>query len=794
MSIKSYLFYMKKYPVCLLLIISCIFQIKAQTTIPSSTNFNSNWEFVKDIDTTNSGKLLSTVSTVKVNWEKVSLPHTAHIEPVEKVKEQWQGTCFYRKFFTVSAINKGKHIALQFDAAMHEADVYLNGKQIYKHLGGFLPFYMDISDDVLLGKQNCILVKLNNQDNAIIPPAKPIKDLDFNYYGGIYRNAWLIIKNKIHISNAVQAGRVAGGGVLVHDEQVSEKSATLLIKTDVNNDFVSEKKARVKIILTDKSGKIIAASLSDEQLLHPNNFASFSQKLNVNNPRLWSPDHPDLYSVEVQVLQDGKAVDGQSFKTGIKTYKFEAGGFYLNSKKMAIVGTNRHQEYPYIGYALSDNAQYRDALKIKEAGFNFVRCSHYPPSPAYLDACDELGILVMDAIPGWQFFGGDDFQKNSFQNIHDMIHRDRNHAAIVLWEASLNETDMSETYMDAANKIVHQELPFKDVFTTGWKDYAFDVFNPARQHLKAPDYWKKYDKNKPLLIAEYGDWEYYAQNAGFNQTEYQNLTKEEKSSRQIRGNGQERLLQQALNFQEAHNDNFNGRIVGDVNWLMFDYKRGYATDLETSGIMDIFRIPKFSYYFFQSQRNVQESGPMLFIANYWNDATDTTVKVYSNCNEVELKLNGNTVARQKPDTGKNTNNLAHPPFTFHVQHYEPGTLQAIGYINGKNVVASKSTTPGKPYKIVLKADYSGKPFKAGCKDAVFVYAYVVDKQGITVRDATNLVQFSVTGEANIVGDKTYKAEAGIAPVLIMGGNKAGNITLKANAGNLIAGELSMVLK
>jgi beta-galactosidase len=784
---------MKKLLLCILLIIGCLIKTKAQLKTPSTTGFNANWEFVKDIDTTNSAQLLSNTSTPKINWEKISLPHTAHIEPVKKVIEQWQGTCFYRKYFTVPTANKGKHIAVKFDAAMHEADVYLNGKHVYKHLGGFLPFYIDISDHVLFGKSNCILVKLNNQDNPDIPPAKPIKDLDYNYYGGIYRNAWLIIKNKIYINDAVQAGHENGGGILLHDEEVSDKLARVVVKTEVNNDFDRQKTVSVKISLTDKTGKTVATSLTGKQLLKANSFGSFTQNLTVNDPKLWSPTHPDLYNVLVQVLENGKTIDEQKFNTGIKTIKFEASGFYLNSEKFKIVGTNRHQEYPYIGYALSDNAQYRDAWKIKNAGYNFVRCSHYPPSPAFLDACDELGILVMDAIPGWQFFGGHTFQENSFQNIHDMIRRDRNHAAIVLWEASLNETDMSKPYMDTANNIVHRELPFKDVFSTGWEDYAFDVFNPARQHLKAPDYWKKYNKNKPLLIAEYGDWEYYAQNAGFNQTEYQNLTKEEKSSRQVRGYGQERLLQQALNYQEAHNDNFNGNIVGDVNWLIFDYKRGYATDLEMSGVMDIFRIPKFAYYFYESQRNVDESQPMLFIANYWNDPTDTAVKIYSNCDEVELKLNGTLIARQKPDTGINTNNLKHPPFTFKVAKYQPGSLQATGYINGRKMITSTSAKPGKPYKIVLKADYSGKPFKAGANDVLFIYAYVTDKNGITVSDATNLLKFSVNGSAKIIGDKTGNAEAGITPALIMGMDKPGKVLIKVTGDQLVSGNLSVIL-
>jgi beta-galactosidase len=786
---------MKKYPLCLLLVLVAILKLNAQNINTSTTNFNKGWQFVKDIDTTKSINSLSATTPGTIKWTDVSLPHTAHIEPVNKVVEQWQGTCYYRKSFIIPAADKGKHIAIQFDGAMHEADVFLNGKHIYKHLGGFLPFYIDISNSAKIGSANIILIKLNNQDSKVIPPAKPMKDLDFNYYGGIYRNVYLIVKDKLHISNAVQASRVAGGGILLHDEDVSDASARIVVKTDIDNDNHLPQKANVKITLLDDKGVSVASVISPNLTINANSFGAAEQSLTVTDPKLWSPANPYLYHLKVQVLHNEQVVDEQNIRTGIKTIRFAADGFYLNNKKFVIRGTNRHQEYPYIGYALSDNAQYRDAYKIKSAGFNFVRCSHYPPSPAYLDACDELGIMVMDATPGWQYFGNAEFQANSYQNIRDMIRRDRNHTSVVLWEASLNETDMSKAYMDSASRIVHYELPFKEVFSTGWEDYAYDVFNPARQHLKAPDYWKKYSKDKPLLLAEYGDWEYYAQNAGFNQTEYKNLTKEEKSSRQVRGDGQERLLQQALNFQEAHNDNLNGRIVGDVNWLMFDYKRGYATDLETSGIMDIFRVPKFSYYFYQSQLDAAQSKPMAFIASYWNDTEDKTVKVYSNCDEVELKLNGNVIARQKPDTGRNANNLNHPPFTFHVPSYTEGTLQATGYIAGKSTVTTSVSTPGKPYKIILKADYSGKRLKAGSKDAIFIYAYVQDKDGNTVPDAANIIKFSVDGgPGEVIGNKLHMAEAGISSSLIMGGDKPGNILVKATSDGLILGTLSLPLQ
>src|SRR5580658_11160622 len=181
--------------------------------------FNSEWQFVKGGDTVFSKDLLIKNSNIK--WEKISLPHTANIEPVQKVGQQWQGICFYRKFFSVPLRSKGKHIAVQFDGAMQKADVYLNGKHIFQHLGGYLPFYIDLSNDIKFGVENSILVILDNRDNPLIPPGKPLKDLDFNYYSGIYRNAWLITKEKLYITNPIAANNKAGGGVFIHYENVS---------------------------------------------------------------------------------------------------------------------------------------------------------------------------------------------------------------------------------------------------------------------------------------------------------------------------------------------------------------------------------------------------------------------------------------------------------------------------------------------------------------------------------------------------------------------------------------------
>jgi beta-galactosidase len=235
---------MKNFAFSLLLAVLSVLQLKAQVV-----NFDKDWEFVKDIDTSTAIGVLGSPQPNNIQWSEVSLPHTAHIEPVQKVVEQWQGTCYYRKFFVVPSTDKGKTIAVRFDGAMHEADVFLNGKRIYKHLGGFLPFYIDLTKDIKIGQKNCLLVKLNNQDNPEIPPGKPIKDLDFNYYGGLYRNAWLIVKNKVHISDAVAAGRPAAGGVLLHDEDVSETTAKIIVSTDIDNDDNEGKTTQIELAL-----------------------------------------------------------------------------------------------------------------------------------------------------------------------------------------------------------------------------------------------------------------------------------------------------------------------------------------------------------------------------------------------------------------------------------------------------------------------------------------------------------------------------------------------------------------
>ena len=755
----------------------------------TTVNFNHNWQFARGIDTTITSDYYRRESEIK--WENISLPHTAHIEPLVISEQQWQGTAFYRKFFEIAQEDSTKYIAVKFGAAMHKADIYLNGKKITTHKGGYLPFVVDISDKVTFDSENVLLVKLNNEDDPVIPPGKPIDKLDFNYFSGLYRNAYLLVDNKLHISDPIAADRISAGGVRVHYTNVSDSSATVHIQTDVANFYHHNRTASVKITLQDEEGKDIAEHKSEAVSIPGDSSGIVHQQLQVDNPELWSPDHPSLYTLTVELGYNGEIIDTQETRIGIRTIAFdEENGFILNGKKIQLRGTNRHQSYPYIGYALSDNAQYRDAYKIKQAGFNFIRTAHYPPSPAFLEACDELGILFMDAIPGWQFFGNEEFKHLSYRNIREMIRRDRNHPSVVIWEASLNESGMDEPFMARANKIVHEELPYEGVYSSGWIDDAYDIFIPARQHGKPPSYWNNYANDKPIFIAEYGDWEYYAQNAGFNQQDYEDLQTEERNSRQLRSNGQKRLAQQAINFQEAHNSNLQGPAFGDANWVMYDYNRGYAPDIEASGIRDIFRIPKFAYYFYQSQAGPKTVGngefgkPMAYIANFWSDSTFKKVQVYGNTEEVELFLNGEFIARQRPDSGRMSSHLNHPPFTFEVNAFEPGTLRAVGYIGDKPAAEHMQVTPGEPAALQLDIDYSGRGLEFSTKDVVFVYASIVDENNVRVPDADQSVRFSVEGNAQFIGQNPINAEAGIATILLQAGDERSPITVRAQAAEL----------
>jgi beta-galactosidase len=542
---------------------------------------------------------------------------------------------------------------------------------------------------------------------------------------------------------------------------VSADAATVRVQVHVRNDGPAARTFRVRGVLEDGDRRAAADAISDPVRLGAGEDRDVVLDLRVVSPALWSPARPHRCPLRAEVIEDGVVVDEELTNIGIRRIGISAAGFTINGERMFLRGTNRHQEYPYVGYALSDAAQYRDALKIKQAGFDYIRLSHYPHAPAFMDACDELGLVVMDCIPGWQFFNRSDaaFTELQYENCRRMIRRDRNHPCVILWEVSLNETDMPAEFIRRTHAIAHEEYPGDQCYTCGWTE-GYDVFIQARQHGGCREV-----KGRACVVSEYGDWEYYAQNAGLQQEGWKDLAPDDANSRQLRWHGERALLQQATNFQEAHNDNRKTIAFADGLWVMFDYNRGYAPDIESSGCMDIFRLPKLSHAFFRSQRPPAD-GPMVFIASHWTAASPLPVRVFSNCDEVALTLNGRVVDRRGPDTDRLSTHLAQPPFSFALGRFEPGTLEAVGYIGRRAVTRHTVRTPGSVARLDLRVDEASRPFAADGKDVAFLHAELRDASGTLVADAWENVFFGATGDVTLVGANPFSAEAGIASIVV----------------------------
>lgn len=759
-------------------------------------NFNGGWQFHRFERETDE---VSADKVPEAQWQAVTLPHTARIEP-RIVNDQWQGIALYRKAFNADPAWRGKRVWLRFEGAMNIACVSVNGNEksttakdggsagdarsnCEPHLGGYLPFVVDLSERLRFDAPNIVTVWLDNRDNAVTGP-KAMHVLDFNMYGGLYRDATLIVKEPLHITDEMLANQVAGGGVFVTYPEVSRERAKVAVKTQVRNEGGAPATFRVIQTLW-REGKKAAFSTSQPLVLNQGSSVDVNVSVQVAQPALWSPNSPALYDLISAVEVDGKVIDQRKTRIGIRRVEFDGAKLEINGKPMFLRGVNRHQEYPYVGYAISRAADYRDARRIKEAGFDLVRLSHYPHSPYFMAAADELGLVLLNSVLGWQFYNDDPrFEQQVVRTCRDLVRRDRNHPSSILWECSLNETQMPKALVQEFHRAVHEEYPGDQAFSAGWQNDGYDIYIQARQH-RVQHY---VPPDRPYLVSEYGDWEYYALNAGFNQQAWANLQPDARTSRQLLSAGEARLLQQATNNQEAHNDNFNTPAFADAYWAMFDYNRGYADDLEASGPMTLERVPKFNYYFFRTQRDADQTSPLytagaeVFIASYWQPDSSTDVRVYGNVDEVELLLNGRSVARQRPDSDRMSNHLRHPPFTFKLGKFTPGGLEAVGYIGGRSVARHRVTTPAAIERIQIEFDNAGVCTDSERPDQIFVRARVVDSNGTTVPVSGREIEFSASGRFTIVGSTKLMTEAGIATALVQVSPGAGEANVSASSG------------
>lgn len=754
-------------------------------------NFNPGWRFHKG-DVAGAEALNFDDSA----WQVVSTPHTVELEPAEASGgRNYQGIAWYRKHFVVPAAMQGQLVTVYFEAIMGKQEVFLNGKLVRKHAGGYLPFSVNLTDYGIKAGDKCVLaVMTDNSNDKNYPPGKPQYTLDFAYHGGIYRDVWLIGKSDVSITDALEANKVAGGGVFVHFDQISEKKAQVFVDTEVKNSGTARRVVTVETTLTDASGKKVKQT-SSRVMLNVGESVTVKQKMQVSNPHLWSPDSPYLYRVESRVTEGKLALDGGVTRVGIRKAEFkDKDGFWLNGKPFGqLVGANRHQDFAYVGNALPNSQQWRDAKRLRDAGCRIVRVAHYPQDPSFMDACDELGIFVIVATPGWQYWNKDpEFARLVHENTRMMIRRDRNHASVLMWEPILNETRYPLDFALEALQITKDEYPYPgrpvaaaDVHSEGVKEHydvvygwpGDDVKGVARQCIFTREFGENVD-----------DW--YAHN---------------NNNRASRSWGERPMLVQALSLAKSYDEMYqtNGQFIGGAQWHPFDHQRGYHPDPYWGGIFDAFRQPKYAYYMFRSQtaadlnHSLAESGPMVYIAHEMSQFSDKDVVVFSNCDSVRLSIYDGTRSWTKPVVHAK-GHMPNAPVVFenvwdfweargysYVQkNWQKVNLVAEGIRNGEVVCTTKKMPSRRSTKLQLRVDYQNSPLVADGSDFIVVVAEVTDDSGNVRRLAKENVVFTVEGEGEIIGDATIGAnpravEFGSAPVLIRSTRKAGKIKVKA---------------
>ena len=748
-------------------------------------NFNEGWRFQLG-----DAQGAEAVAFDDSKWTIVCAPHIDQLEPSEASGgRNYQGVCWYRKHFTVPSDMAGKQVLVHFEAIMGKQWVYVNGRLVKEHLGGYLPITIDLTKEGVKAGDPCVIaVKADNSDDKDYPPGKQQNQLDFAYHGGMYRDVWLIGKSAIAITDAIERNQVAGGGVFIHFDNISEKKADVFIDVELENQVAKSKSVTLVARIKDASGRLVktlknSTAIAQLSIIH--------YQLSINIPHLWSPEDPYLYTVELQVMDGKKSLDGGIVRMGIRKAEFRGkDGFWLNGKPYhQLVGGNRHQDFAYVGNAVPNSQQWRDVMRLKNAGMTIIRSAHYPQDPSFMDACDELGLFIIVPTPGWQFWNKDPkWGEMVHQNTRDIIRRDRNHPCVLMWEPILNETRYPEDFALKALQITREEFPYPgrpvaaaDMNSAGVKgnydvlyDWAYNIANG------------KYDDiNKCIFTREWGEYvdDWYAHNA---------------INRAARGWGEHAMLAAALSLADTYGQMYHGQrqFIGGCLWHPFDHQRGYHPDAYVGGIYDAFRQPKYALDMFKAQSQAE---PFLSITHEMTQFSPADVTIFTNCDSVRLTALNVWKTATLPVI-HNPNGQPNAPVVFkdfwdfwkaRELSYTKRNWQAVKFvaegIKDGNVVCTAEKMPSRrSTKIRLVADEMGRQLIADGSDFIVVVAEITDDNGNVRRLAREHVSFTVEGEGRIIGDASIAAnprqvEWGTAPVLIRSTHQAGPIRIIARS-------------
>lgn len=592
-------------------------------------NLNFDWQYKMDFK----DEYVS-AGAVDAGFELVNIPHANKVLDYNNFDEsEYQFISCYRKQVPIASEYNGRAIILKFEGIASYAQLYINGQYIAEHFGGYTPFEIDISNAVIYGEENFLVIICDSTERGDIPPFGKV--IDYLTYGGIYREVWLEIKEKSFIRD-----------IFIRTYDVLNNEKTIDIDIELSQQC---KDASIIFQISNKKNDVVSCFSYN---------MSNTRKGNINgrisNIELWDIENPNLYTLKASLQQNEKILDETSLRFGFREAYFKSDGFYINGKKIKLIGLNRHQSYPYVGYAMPESAQKKDADILKfELGVNLVRTSHYPQSKHFLDRCDEIGLLVFEEIPGWQHIGQDKWREIVCQNVNDMILRDRNHPSIIIWGVRINESaDCDELYINT-NKIAHgldntrqtggvrnlkESRLLEDVYT--YNDFIHMGYNTA---LEQPN--KVTKSNAPYLVTEHNGHMFPTK----------------------RFDDEDKRLEHALrHLRVIDNMMGNQRISGAIGWCMCDYNThkdfGSGDRICYHGVSDMFRIPKLAWYVYASQ---QDSIPVMEISSAMDIGEHPAgelgiVYAFTNCDYIKLYKNDDLIKTFYPDK-KQFPNIKHAP-------------------------------------------------------------------------------------------------------------------------------------
>lgn len=639
---------------------------------------NRGWEFTVPAGTVPAGTESAGTETVgdettnpkpagakKANAETVDIPHTF----AETGYNYFDESCYqmegcYRRTFMTEAAWGGKEVLLTVDGAAHYAEVYCNGKKAASHGNGYTAFTVNLSPYLNTNGENLLEIKVDSRETLNIPPFGKV--IDYMTYGGIYRDVYLTIKEKEHIED-----------LFVRSDAVTETGAQITVQAAVKG--CQEKRAAVKLFLyeapenadaerfmeNENCGRLIKeleplictqpAAAETDITATENDSAISESRYEINGITPWSIEHPQLYFIKAVLCVEDEEKDTFILRTGFRVTQFRADGFYLNGVKVKLRGLNRHQSFPYFGYAMPRRAQRRDADMLKkELGLNAVRTSHYPQSHAFLDRCDELGLLVFTELPGWQYIGDDEWKSQACRNVAEMVTQYRNHPSIFIWGVRINESVDDDAFYEQTNRIareldcsratggvrfLQQSHLLEDVYT--YNDFLHNGSN------KGVDKKKKVtpDMGKGYLVSE------------FNGHMYPTKAFDAERLRTEHALRHARVLDEIYRQED---------IAGGFGWCMFDYNThkdfGSGDRICHHGVMDMFRNPKTAAAVYASQAD----GELVFEISSSMDIGEHPagnvgdVYVFTNADSVKVYKNEVFVKEFFPDR-EQFGALPHPP-------------------------------------------------------------------------------------------------------------------------------------